>query len=88
MKKIESLLALFLIALCFHASAQVTKLNNSYISGTPFLGWDASLPYQLDIVNDNARPINFYTNAGGTFANLRMLIDANGNIGMGGNGFT
>ena len=55
--------------------AQVTNPSNSGILGD-YVGWQLGTNLNLDIVNEDQFPINFYTDAGsGSLNNLRMFIE-------------
>jgi len=55
-------------------------------AGTDWNGWNAASTIPFDIKHEAFQPINFYTNAGANaFNNLRMIINSNGNIGIGTN---
>lgn len=75
---------IFTLCLTTLTQGQVTNPSNSSLPGTEFLGWDNTSIYSkdLDIINQfSGKKITFQNN--GATPTLRMLIDANGNIGMG-----
>lgn len=60
-----------------YVSAQATSAGNSNspIGSNEYLGWKISTGLDLDILNEDSKPIKFYTNAGqGSLNNLRMII--------------
>ena len=64
--------------------AQVTTLGNSGSTGD-YVGWQLGENKDLNIVNEDRYPINFFTDSGaGSLSNLRMFIQGNnGNVGIG-----
>ncbi len=58
--------------------------NVPFNPGVDYLGWAFGVSLDLNIKNEAAQPIKFYTNAGaGSLNNLRMMIDGNsGFVGL------
>ena len=75
------MLAALLIAVKLTCFGQATMDNNTP-DASHFLGFESGLDVQLEIRNDNASDINFYTGTNLT-APPRMYIRSNGFIGMG-----
>lgn len=64
--------------------AQVSTPNNFGGFGD-YVCWQLGQNLDLNIVNENRLPINFFTDSGaGSLSNLRMFIQGNdGNVGIG-----
>jgi len=79
------LLTTIIVCCSLRAVSQVTTPANAG-AATDYVGWNAAQAFPLSIKHEGNQPINFYTNAGaGTFNNQRMIININGNIGIGTN---
>src|SRR5437773_2463743 len=81
MKKISLIYYIFLFIAIFCSSnkaySQATSANgtNSPVGSNEYLGWTSGTNLALDIKNEDARSLKFYTNAGsGTYNNLRVII--------------
>jgi len=84
MKKSQRVI-IIMILLSFQLSSQVSTPFNFGAPGN-YVGWNNAQLFPLSIKHEGNQPINFYTNAGaGTFNNQRMIININGNIGIGTN---
>ncbi len=91
MKTNKFLIYCITIVMLLHANklmSQATVMGNSG-SGGEYVGWQQGTGLNLDIVNEDQLPINFYTNGGasggsGMWNNLRMFIQGtDGNVGIG-----
>ncbi|MGI8600231.1 MAG: hypothetical protein ACR2KB_13335 [Chitinophagaceae bacterium] len=72
-------------SLSSYGQATSSGLGNFPLTpGVDYLGWAFGVNLDLNIKNEDAMPINFYTNAGaGSLNNLRMMIDGNnGFVGL------
>ncbi|MBK7964034.1 MAG: tail fiber domain-containing protein [Bacteroidetes bacterium] len=90
MKTNKFKIACIIMLLLFNSNelmSQATVLGNSGTGGD-YVGWQQGTGINLDIVNEDQLPINFYTNggagSGGMWNNLRMFIQGtDGNVGIG-----
>jgi|JI10StandDraft_1071094.scaffolds.fasta_scaffold12714_7 hypothetical protein len=80
----------FIFMIFISTEKSMAQVSNPSNAGGPgdYVGWQLGTSLNLDIVNEDPNPINFYTDAGiggpGSLSNLRMFIEGRtGNVGIG-----